>query len=70
MPWGLHGNGNKRSEIYKVYMMKGMWPLSGSAQGHIKRVVQLIVLLLTILVIGNNMYVYCGKVIDVKKVKS
>jgi imidazolonepropionase-like amidohydrolase len=52
MLYNLHGNGNKKLEIYKLYIMK--------------RVLQLIILLLTISVTGQNTYLHCGKVIDVK----
>ena len=47
-----HGNGNRKSEIYKPYIMK--------------RVLQLIILLLTISVTGQDTYLHCGKVIDTK----
>ena len=48
----LHGNGNKKLEIYKPHIMK--------------RVLQFIILLLTISVTGQNTYLHCGKVIDTK----
>ncbi len=47
-----HGNGNRKSEIYKPNIMK--------------RVLQLIILLLTISVTGQDTYLHCGKVIDTK----
>jgi len=55
MPWILHGSGSKKSEIYKPYIMK--------------RVLHLIILLLTISVTGQNTYLHCGKVIDTKNGK-
>lgn len=55
MLWILRGNGNKKLETYNPYIMK--------------RVFQLIILLLTISVTGQNMYLHCGKVIDTKNGK-
>ena len=50
--FALHGNGNKKLGIHKHKQMK--------------RVLQFILLLLTISVTGQNTYLHCGKVIDTK----